>query len=266
MTIHLGLPNDQYQQRTPHRARKSALDQIHRSPAHYRAWLEAPDVDSDAYRLGRGLHCAALEPERYRRDYVVLPEFGDLRTKAAKAAKAEWLADHEGQAWLPAADAEAAERMVAALHAHPLAAPLLRGGHPEVTALWEDADTGLQCCARADYWIPSRRVLVDLKTTRDASPRAFARAIGQYRYHVQDAHYRAGWEACGERADHFIFIAIEKTPPYGISVHQLDPDSLLRAEDSRRGDLRRLADCVRDNDWPCYDARIHTTQAPQWAD
>lgn len=55
-------------------------------------WHEA----TSALRLGRALHCAVLEPERVRLDYVAQPGCGDGRTSAAKAAKADWLERADG--------------------------------------------------------------------------------------------------------------------------------------------------------------------------
>lgn len=53
--------------------------------------VEHPRPDTPALALGRAIHCAVLEPERFERDYLVEPEF-DTRSNAGKADRAAWLA------------------------------------------------------------------------------------------------------------------------------------------------------------------------------
>jgi exodeoxyribonuclease VIII len=52
-----------------------------------------PQPDSRAMMLGRAIHCAVLEPERWASDYIVEPDFGNLNSNAAKAERAAWLAE-----------------------------------------------------------------------------------------------------------------------------------------------------------------------------
>src|SRR5690349_7675909 len=69
----------------------SHLKSIARSPAHYWSeWLDPsrpPRTDTPAKWLGKAVHAAILEPERFKSDYVVGPRF-DRRTKAGKEAAA----------------------------------------------------------------------------------------------------------------------------------------------------------------------------------
>ena len=79
--------------------------------------------------------------------------------------------------------------------------------------------TGLQCKCRPDWISADGGILVDLKTTEDASPREFQRSIAKWRYHVQAGWYMAGIEAAyGTRPSGFIFIAVEKKPPFAVGV------------------------------------------------
>jgi exodeoxyribonuclease VIII len=85
--------------------------------------------------------------------------------------------------------------------------------------LWEQY--GLPCKARVDYLVGD--VIFDLKTCQDASPEGFARQIGAFQYHLQAAHYAAGYEAInGKPLDRFCFIAVESEPPYATGVYVID--------------------------------------------
>lgn len=69
----------------------STLKLIDVSPLMLRHRVEHPRPDTDALELGRAIHCAILEPERFATSYVAEPDF-DLRTNTGKAARAAWLA------------------------------------------------------------------------------------------------------------------------------------------------------------------------------
>jgi hypothetical protein len=87
--------------------------------------------------------------------------------------------------------------MGSAMLGHPAAALLLGiSGEAETTHMWTDATTGLQCKCRPDWISEDGGILVDLKTTEDASPREFQRSIAKWRYHVQAGWYMAAIEAC----------------------------------------------------------------------
>lgn len=78
-------------------------------------------------------------------------------------------------------------------------AAMLSGGHPEVTILWIDEETGAPCKARIDYM--HHHGMLDLKTYAapddDAPLAAFLRQISRYAYELQAIHYRAAWEQLG---------------------------------------------------------------------
>lgn len=263
--ISIGLPAAEYHQRELHVASKSALDQIARSPAHYIAWMNGYEKKSTpALRFGTALHMAQLEPARFESTYVVLPDFGDYRSSKNRAARDAWLAERPGVQTLTEDEYRDLHEMIAAIMRHPAASRLVAEGLPEVTLRWRDEITGLRCKSRADWWVKSKRLAVDLKSTDDASQDAFARAAHRYRYTSQDAMYRMGFDACGERIDHFALIAVEKAPPYGVAVYTLDEDAVAYGYRSVRRDMDVLAECVRTNEWPCYAGEVRDLSLPGW--
>lgn len=242
----------------------SDIKRILRSPAHYRAAADDTADAADALLFGTAVHMGAFEPARFEREVVALPDV-DRRTKAGKAEHDAFVLAHPGALLLPAADLERARRVVAALHEHSAAAHLLRDGVPEVSLQWVDEATGAPCKARVD-WLRPDGSMVDLKTARDASPLGFGRAIGQYGYAIQDAHYSAGGTvALRQRPPYFAFIAAEKDPPYAVGVYVLDDEAVAAAEARRRGALERWAECTRTGRWPAYSDLIETITLPKWA-
>ena len=242
---------------------KSGLDKIAKSPAHYRAAKEPPAEITDAMVIGSAFHDYILLPEIFQTAYTVLPEDFNGRTKDGKSyletikasgqtiLKAEWLKDIQG--------------MAAAVAAHPKAAALLTGGHPEVSIFWQDADTGIDCRCRPDY-IHSSGIIADLKSTADAGPAAFSKSCANFRYHVQDAFYSEGfYQATGAWPRGFVFIAVEKTAPYAVACYTLDDVAKEKGRELYQQDLQTLQAAQAANEWPAYSDQIETLTLPVWA-
>jgi hypothetical protein len=155
--------------------------------------------------------------------------------------------------------------MAAAVHTHPAAATLLTGGYREITAYWEDKETGLPCRARPDYLNDDMSLVADLKTCASAAPGAFSRAVNQYRYHVQDGWYRDGLKVLGCPVEHFAFICVENTPPHAVACYVLEPSAVDLGRELYRRDLKTYAICKQENRWPGYSEEIETLRLPNWA-
>lgn len=266
--VHLNMPADEYHQRILGVASKGALDLVAKSPAHYKSWIDGAYEEEDTssvFAFGKAAHCAILEPYLFTQTYAVKPAFGDCRNTANKAKRDEWLAAHDGYTVISQEDYDAVCAMGKAVRAHKLASKLLSGGKPEVTVGWTDDATGLPCKARADYWKEKQGVIVDLKTCADASPLGFRKSVSNFRYHVQDAHYRRGFAAVGKQVASFVFVAIEKRPPYAIGIYTLNEDALQRGEQHVRANMQTLAECMKSGEWPGYDPGIQTLELPPWS-
>ena len=226
------------------------------SPYHYWSRYRNPDrpviEPTAAMRLGSLVHCAVLEPDELAKRYAIC---GPRNTKAGKEQAAELEA--AGIEAVSASDMVLAMQMAGSVRSHQAAAQLLRSGQAEQSFWWDDLATGLRCKCRPDWMAGA--VLVDLKTTTDASPRAFARSVAQHRYHIQANHYLAG-----TGTERFVFIAVEKTYPYACAVYELDIDAMVAGENARRNDLQTIADCIAISEWPGYGNGIKPLSLPSW--
>jgi exodeoxyribonuclease VIII len=113
--------------------------------------------------------------------------------------------------------------------------------------------------------LPSLALAVDLKTTEDASPRGFTRSISKYGYHRQEAFYRRGFSAAGQGLDQFLFIAVEKTPPFAVGIYAVDSQSVGFADMSIGRELERFSECLKRDEWPGYGDAIEILHLPEWA-
>jgi exodeoxyribonuclease VIII len=247
---------------------KSHLDQIARSPLHYWARYLDPNrlepAPSEQMALGSALHTHVLELDQWDSRYVVMPEGLKRTTKEGKAAYEALLQD--GRTILNSSTAQQVMAMGRSILSNPAAAMLLHWpGKAETTHLWVDAATGVECKCRPDWLTNDGALVVDLKTTRDASPAGFRKSIGAYRYHVQAAWYLHGLEqATGRRPDQFIFICIESEPPYPTAVYAADSEMIGAGYDTAMRDLQRLAECRAAGRWPGYSEEVQMIGLPGW--
>lgn len=237
---------------------KSLLDRVARSPMHARAYLDGDrGEETPAMAFGSAFHAALLEPARAGDRYALFD--GDLRTKAGKAERDAII--ESGRSILRPNDASMITRMIAAVHRNNTAREYLSmTGIAESSVFWAHPASGLELRCRPDYWIQSHGIVLDIKTTRDASPAAFARFVAKYRYHVQAAHYLDGTQA-----ERFVLIAIEKDSPHAVAVYELDEASLDLGRQAREQDIATLAVCMSTDDWPGYVDAVQTLTLPPWS-
>ena len=234
----------------------SLITQILKSPAHARAYLDGARTEPTAAMIfGTAAHCRILEPDVFFSTYVAIE--GDKRTKEIKLQVEDAVA--HGKIVISRTEYEALEAMSKAVHLHPSAGDLLFDGEAEMSHFWTDGDTGLKCKCRPDF-LTMDGVCVDLKTTDDASPEGFARSVATYGYHRQGAFYSAG-TGCSR----FVFIAVEKKPPFAVGVYVLDQLSMDQGWREVRKALDLWHYCDNKNDYPCYSQDIEEISLPNWA-
>jgi exodeoxyribonuclease VIII len=243
---------------------KSQLDQMAKSPAHYLASLTTPRKETAAMRVGALFHGLVLEPERVK---IAVAPVCDKRTKDGKATWEAFCLENAGAEIVTADEGEMLNGMVASVRAHPAASALLSGpGIAEGSAWWADEQSGELCRCRPDFYRPDLGIIVDLKSTEDASQIEFARSIAKYNYNVQSAFYQDGVEAAtGDFIKGFVFVAVEKKAPYAVAVYQLDMQGVEAGRATYKRLLLDLAGCKAAGSFPGYSDRIETISMPAWS-
>ena len=243
---------------------KSGLDLIRKAPALYAYRRENPQEQTPAMRLGSLTHTAVLEPHLFGPSVIVRPEGIDRRTSAGKADWAAFEIEADGKEIVTAEEMSKLAAIRDAVHNHPAAAKALAGRPTIEQSIFWDAD-GIACRCRPDA-VTEKGVIVDLKTTRDASPEGFAKSIAQYRYHVQAAFYSDGYKAAfGEAPRGFVFIAVETEPPFLVAVYVASEAMTQRGRIDYQTDLETFRWCRDHNDWPGYSGHPLTIDLPKWA-
>jgi hypothetical protein len=254
-------------------ASNSRLTKLLRSPAHLKAYLDEPDDDSNALTMGRAAHSCILEPDDFAKLYG-RSSGADRRTKAGKQEWDDLLTEFGVGYVLKPDDYDAALKMRDAVRAHASASKLLAGGGDvEFSVVWdaryeeEDPSAAARCKARLDKFSPviAGGVVVDIKTTRDASPREFERSIFTHGYHRQGAMYLEAARAAGLDAQHFVIIAVEKEAPFAVAVYRLTEGALDAGLEQFAALLKTYAICDALGSWPAYPETVVDIALPTYA-
>jgi exodeoxyribonuclease VIII len=271
------LTNDEYHAHDA--VSKSRLDVIDRSPAHYHYQYTSGQYERTSTRtfdIGSAVHKLILEQAEFATEFAVVPKNAPKRPTSAQltAAKpapattaaiswwAEFDAKHAGKTQISANDMAEITAIYDSVYKHKAANWLLKEGVAESSIFFTEPETGIQCKARPDFF-NSDSFIVDVKTTVNASPSAFSWSALKYRYHVQAAFYMdAFYHKFGEYPAGFVFIAIEKEPPYAVATYMTTPEMLERGGQTYMRNLQTLKRCLENNDWPAYGELVTDLRFP----
>ena len=229
---------------------------ITKTPAH----AQVPTAKTDAMDLGSAVHVAVLQPDLA--SDLIIQGPADRRGKKWKEALEK--AEKESKILLVERDYTVAMTMRDKVWNSPTFTEILTGKDAkyEQAAFWMYKEQLCKCkldCIKQD-------LLIDLKTSVDASPAGFAQAVAKYGYHQQAASYLYGYnQASGKDIQTFLFLVIEKSPPYAPAIYELDTASLREGWASYNAALERHVECVATKHFPAYPDEKVQIQIPQWA-
>jgi hypothetical protein len=249
-----------------------ALREFLRCPSRWFNGYVSPE--SEAKRWGDMLDTFILTPELWSERFAVKPatyknEKGEVKPWNGNATKCkEWLELQSDKTVVSAREVEHVNAAKNRLFDEPTCDAFLLSAAPEglqvqCTARWD----GIPVKVLLDL-VPGKdsefsRCLGDLKSTRNASPRAFARQCYTMGYHVQAALYLDLYNAAtGEQREDWCFLLSENFPPFEVGKELLSADFLALGRRTYRAALDAYARCVATKHWPGYDE--HEDAAQGW--
>lgn len=212
----------------------SNLKQILKNP--YAFAMGIKQEQTAAMALGSAVHTLVLEPHKFEEEFAVAPEY-DARTKEGKEIKAAFEASCIGKTILKSDEYERAK--TCSEIAKQIAGRFFKGGVAESSFFSEFDGVAVKC--RTDYYLPDLGIVVDVKTTADASPDGFAKSVANFGYYIQAAFYIDVLQSLGHTINKFMFVAIETKEPYMIGLYQLAPEAI----DFGRSEYQRALDIYR---------------------
>ncbi|EEN9966362.1 exonuclease VIII [Salmonella enterica subsp. enterica] len=246
---------------------KSQLDDIAVCPALYQ-WRKAAPVDTEktkALDMGTALHCRLLEPDEFKKRFIIAPEF-NRRTTAGKEEEKAFLENcaNSGKTVMTAEEGRKLELMYGSVMAHPGCRALLEAeGKTESSIYWTDTETGELCRIRPDKFLANSPLILDVKKVADMS--RFSRHVEEFRYHVQAAMYCEGWKAYSGETPKFSFLAVSESidcGKYPVHLYILEDEHHDIGYSLFRRDLNTYHECKSSNKWGWG---FEVIERPYWA-
>lgn len=232
---------------------KSRLARMSVCPSYFKWHEDNPQEPSDDMIEGSAFHKLVLEPDTFDKEFIVAPKF-DRRTKEGKTAYANFCElVQTGLSVITEEQYEMICGMRDSILRNPYAKKLING-NVEQSMYFVDDMTGVRCKVRPDVWrkVGDRIAVIDLKSTKSAIPALFANDVVKYHYDLQSYMYSNGVSKVMnvpiENVD-FVFIAVEKKPPYLVNVMQADKYVLQKGEADFREYIGTYAECMKTGNW-----------------
>ena len=254
---------------------RSDLMQLKRNPMKFKVQKNLIKDKSDAFNIGTAGHAAILEPATYWDNIAVAPtsvlgKNGSRNTNKYR----DWAADSAriGKTIITQDQSAMVQGMVESVFsnpAHTTAASIFsnRQAIVEQSIFFKDATHGFICKVRPDIRLTHHaKVLTDLKTCQDASQDAFSRDSARYGYDVQAAYYLTGASrATGDDYQDFLFVCVEKEPPFCVAVYRADSEMVNAGRQKIRPLIELYNQCLNSNQWPGYPDQVVDLSLPRWA-
>lgn len=263
--IYYDIPNEAYHAGPG--VSKSQLDDIAVCPAFYQ-WRKSAPVDTEktkALDMGTALHCRLLEPDEFKKRFIIAPEF-NRRTTAGKEEEKAFLesCENSGKTVMTSEEGRKLELMYGSVMAHPGCRALLEAeGKTESSIYWKDTETGELCRIRPDKFLTNSPLILDVKKVADMS--RFARHVEEFRYHVQAAMYCEGWKAYSGETPRFAFLAVSESidcGKYPVHLYILEDEHHDIGYSLFRRDLNTYHECKSSNKWGWG---FEVIERPYWA-
>lgn len=215
----------------------SALKYATRTPYHMDKYLEGSlKEEKKEYNFGNYFHLFIFEEEKFYKYCYVLPppetpngagEYKwDKRLKAHKEFYNQCVEIAGNRNIVPYEDFEEMKIMKEAISVYKNVYEYMSvKGSVEQVGLWKNEDTGINCKCKFDKFVPNN-IIIDLKTTKDASEYGFLKDFERYQYKVQAAIYTDALISMGFGDLPFIFIALEHSPPYFCKIYEVSQEKI----------------------------------------
>jgi hypothetical protein len=212
-----------------------------------------PPKESDAFAMGHAVHCLALEPEKFDERFAAAPKV-DRRTTAGKIRWAGHLEDSKDKIVIDEQDYADAIACVQALNNHAEFATIMAQPR-RVEVPFEFDLFGHRFKAKPDCIIDSMKLILDIKTTDDASPHRWQWSAVDYGYHRQAYIYQHALavETCQDYQ--FIFAVVEKPKPSTrgipptVALYELNDETLAMGRHDARMLVEEYEKRLETNNW-----------------
>lgn len=237
-------------------------------PLKFKYAMTNPIKPSESLIFGQLFHKIVLEPETFSEEFAVEPDI-DKRTKDGKERYNQWQSGLNDNITVVSEKSYTKALDMARVVNNSRLAKALLDGERERAYFWVDEMTQVDCKCRLDCLkqLKDKLIIVDLKTTTSSNTEKWIRDSIKYCYDVQVAMYSEAVRMNYGVQPDFVFITIEKEPPYSINIFKADPKYYDYGYDHFRSLIGLYKHCVDTGNWYGYmgeSEQINDLTLPSW--
>jgi hypothetical protein len=213
---------------------------------YYNRYEKKEKEDARHFAIGSAIHEIILEPHLFNQHYAVCPKV-DRRTKDGKAAYENFLKENAGKTTIFEDEIDVIQGIGEEALKNKTLMELVSDCYKEISVYSVDEKTGLNVRMRPDALHKTKSKITDLKSCLSSSPKDFKNDVFKYGYSISAAFYS---DFIGRQ--NYIFAALEKAPPYQISLFMLEDEKIEWGRQQYRMALDLMKYCFDNNYYPDY--------------
>lgn len=198
------------------------------------------------FALGSAMHEVIMEPHKFKSHYAVSQTF-DRRTAKGKKDYAKFEKKNKGKIILFENEMDMITEIGINALNNPTLLELIRDSYKELSIYTVDAKTGLKIRLRPDIFCKTKSTIVDFKSTTESSKQSFKGDVYKFGYSITDAFYKHF-----SQKENYIFCAMEKEPPYQVTLFGLNDEMIEYGKKSFRMGLDLIKWSYDNNYWCDY--------------
>ena len=230
-------------------------------------WNQEHNEVTDATVLGDATHAAVLEPERFEKEYVVMP--ADCRPGSGtgmRARKELFMAtvERKGQTVIKEDQFQNLREMKEVVYSDDNCTRILCDGEAELSGFYIEPEFNVLCKFRADWLNRRLQMDIDIKTTNNIQHYIFRNHAYEFGYDLQSFMTLRGLAILTGVEHKFRFIVIASKGYHGLKLYDADDDLLRSGEERYFKGLEIYQQCVSSGDWPRYDSTPQPLGVPEF--
>lgn len=245
--------------------RSSLMDFLHCPHRWVKGWKSK---GSESTEWGDLIDTKLLSPQRFAERFAIKPETypadgGQKPWSGNSTWCKQWAADHADKQLVKSELNKDADEAVKSLLEDPEAGEFIRCSKKQVmvVAEYEDPETKVVVPVKIlvdmvpdEAHVKFGDSLGDLKTSVDAHPWPWGRAVKSYHYDAQAAFYLWVWESARpQERKYFRHVIQENEPPYEPGKRIVGESFIERGQSVIVEALEQYARCLATNVWPGYE-------------
>ena len=215
------IPNEDYHSHREYISASQIKDLL-KNP--YLFFHPQPHENKEIFDVGSAIHGLILEPENFEKDFAIAPSVNKRTIKGRE----EWQSfknANKDKTVLSKENYDNCKAIQETVLGIPEVVNMLGNGVSE-KSFFKTEDDGTMKKVRPDRYREDIGLILDVKSCVDSSADAFKKDIAKFMYHVQASYYIDTL-----KANDFVFIAVEKKPPYMTAMYRLTREDLDRGRE-----------------------------------